>query len=230
MSATAAGSAEGSVRGSAATIMAGLVPALGNLFGTVVNAALGIFIALFTCFFLLKDGHSIAARVGRWIPIPERRGGLLLDQAATTIRRYLVGLTVLGLFNAVVVVVGAVILDVPLVGSIAVITLLGSYVPYVGAVVAGAFAVLIALGAGGTSTALWMVVVVFLANSVLQNIVSPFAYGAALDVSPLVLLLAAVLGGALAGVVGFALAAPVTAIAVHGVRLARELRRPAHSA
>ncbi|HEY6593079.1 MAG TPA: AI-2E family transporter [Asanoa sp.] len=226
MSGTAAGSAEDSVRGSTDTVMLGLAPAIGNLFGTVVNAAIGVFVALFTCFFLLKDGHSIAARVSGWIPLPGRSGAQLLDQAATTIRRYFVGLTVLGVFNAAVVVVGALILDVPLVGTIAVITLLGSYVPYVGALVAGAFAVLIALGSGGTSSALWMLLVVFLANGLLQNLVSPFAYGAALEVSPLVLLLTALLGAALAGVVGLALAAPITAIVVHSARLLRRSRRP----
>jgi putative heme transporter len=221
MSATAAGSAEGSVRDSAPTFLTGLLPALGNLFGAVANAAIGIFVALFTCFFLLKDGHSIAGRFGRWMPVPGRRGAALLDQAATTIRRYFVGLTVLGAFNAAVVVVGALILDVPLVGTIAVITLLGSYVPYIGALVAGAFAVLIALGAGGTPTALWMLLTVFLANSVLQNLVSPFAYGAALAISPLILLLAALLGASFAGVIGVALAAPITAIAMHSMRLLR---------
>jgi len=128
---------------------------------------------------------------------------------------------VLGAFNAAVVVVGALILDVPLVGTIAVITLLGSYVPYIGALVAGAFAVLIALGAGGTPTALWMLLTVFLANSVLQNLVSPFAYGAALAISPLILLLAALLGASFGGVIGVALAAPITAIAMHSMRLLR---------
>jgi predicted PurR-regulated permease PerM len=147
--------------------------------------------------------------------------GLLLNQAATTIRRYFVGLTVLGAFNAAVVVVGALILDVPLVGTLAVITLLGSYVPYIGALVAGAFAVLIALGAGGTPTALWMLLTVLLANSLLQNLVSPFAYGAALEVSPLILLLTALLGASFGGVIGVALAAPLTAIAMHSARLLR---------
>jgi predicted PurR-regulated permease PerM len=227
MGATTADSAKASVRGSIPTVLAGLLPAVGHLFGTVVNGAVGIFVALFTCFFLLKDGHSMAARAAKWIPLPARRGERLLDQAATTIRRYFVGLTVLGIFNAVVVVIGALILGVPLIGTIAVITLLGSYVPYVGALVAGAFAVLIGLGAGGTSTALWMLLVVFLANSVLQNIVTPFAYGAALDVSPLLLLFTALMGAALAGVVGVALAAPITAIAVHSGRLLRESPPPA---
>ncbi len=89
------------------------------------------------------------------------------------------GLTVLGAFNAAVVVVGALILDVPLVGAI------------------------------------------FLANSVLQNLVSPFAYGAALEVSPLILLLTALLGASFGGVIGVALAAPLTAIAMHSARLLR---------
>jgi len=222
LGATAAGSAEASVRGSAATVLAGVLPALGNLLGTVANAVIGAFVILFTCFFLLKDGHGIAARLVGRIPLPRPRAARLLDQAATTLRHYFVGLTVLGGFNAVVVVVGALVLDVPLVGAIAVITMLGSYVPYVGALLAGAFAVLIALGAGGLSTALWMLLVVVLANSLLQNLVTPFAYGAALDVSPLLLLLAALLGAGLAGVVGLALSTPVTALVVHGLRVLRE--------
>jgi predicted PurR-regulated permease PerM len=53
------------------------------------------------------------------------------------------------------------------------------------------------------------------------------AYGAALEVSPLVLLLTALLGAALAGVVAVVLAAPVTAITMHSVRLLRQSRRPA---
>ena len=159
MSSTAAASAEASVRHSAGALLGGLVPALGNLFGAVVNVAIGTIVVLFTCFFLLNDGRAIAAGAGRLLPLPAARAKALLDQAATTIRRYFVGLTILGVFNACVVVVGALVLDVPLVGAIAVVTLLGSYVPYVGALVAGAFAVLIALGSGGTSTALWMALV-----------------------------------------------------------------------
>jgi predicted PurR-regulated permease PerM len=148
---------------------------------------------------------------------------MLLDQAATTVRRYFVGLTVLGVFNVVVIVAGAVILHVPLLGAIAVITLLGSYVPYVGALVAGAFTVLIALGSDGTTAALWMLLIVFLANGLLQNIISPFTYGAALKVNPLILLLAAIVGGILAGVAGVTVSAPLTAIVIHSAPM---LRRP----
>ena len=73
------------------------------------------------------------------------------------------------------------ILGVPLAGTIGVVTFITAYVPYIGAFVAGAFAVMIALGAEGTSTALIMLVIVLLANGLLQNILQPFAMGAALD-------------------------------------------------
>jgi putative heme transporter len=222
--------AQRSVRGSAGTLLAGVVPVLGNLLGTVVNVVIGVVVILFVCFFLLKDGHAIAARVAGWIPLPGQLGQSLLGRAATAVRRYFLGLTLLGAFNAVVVAIGALILHVPLVGAIAVITLLGSYVPYVGAIVAGAFAVLIALGAGGQSTAAWMLLIVFLANGLLQTIVTPFAYGATLRISPLVVLLATLLGGALAGVVGLALATPVTAVVARSVELLGERNRMADAA
>lgn len=70
MSATAAGSAEESVRDSVPTAVAGLWPALGSLFGAVANVAIGVFVALFTCFFLLKDGRSLAGRTAAWLPLP----------------------------------------------------------------------------------------------------------------------------------------------------------------
>ena len=56
---------------------------------------------------------------------------------------------IIGVANAMVVGVGALVLGVPLAGTIAIVTCLGGYVPYLGAFVSGAFAVVIAYGAGG---------------------------------------------------------------------------------
>jgi predicted PurR-regulated permease PerM len=226
VSGNAAEAADQSVRHSASTLLAGLAPALGNLLGTVVNVVVGLFVALFFCFFLLKDGHTVAAWTAGRLRLPGHLRERLLGEAAVAIRRYFVGLTLLGAFNAAVVALGALILRVPLVGTIAVITFLGTYVPYFGATVSGAFAVLIALGAGGPSTAVWMILVVILANTVLQQLISPFAYGAALQLRAPVVLLTAVLGGALAGVIGLTLATPVTAIVQRSVQVLRRPHQP----
>ena len=71
-----------------------------------------------------------------------------------------------------------------------------------GAWTAGAFAVLIALGGSGTDAAAGMIVVQLLANSVLQQLVQPFAMGAALGIHPLALLIVTTAGRALFGAAG----------------------------
>ena len=77
---------------------------------------------------------------------------------------------------------------------------------------------MIALGSQGTSTALIMLVIVILANGLLQNILQPFAMGSALDLSPLVVLVVTIAAGCLVGMIGLVLAAPLTSAAVHIMR------------
>ncbi|HSE80141.1 MAG TPA: AI-2E family transporter [Gaiellaceae bacterium] len=84
-----------------------------------------------------------------------------------------------------------------------------------GAFFAGAFAVVIALGSEGTTTAAIMLVVVILANGALQQVVQPIAYGATLGLNPLVVLIVTIAAGSLFGMVGLVLAAPLTSAAVH---------------
>jgi len=82
--------------------------------------------------------------------------------------------------------------------------------------------VLVALGAEGPEAAAAMIVVQLLANGVLQQLVQPFAYGAALGIHPLAVLVVTIGGGALFGAVGLILAAPMTAAAT---RIAADLSR-----
>ena len=130
-------------------------------------------------------------------------------------------MTIIAAFNALLIGGAALILGVPLAGTIAVVTFVGAYVPYVGAWVAGGFAVLIALSTGSTSDALIMAVVALLANGVLQQMIQPFVMGATLSLNPLVVLVVTIGAGALFGMVGLTLAAPLTSAAVH---IANELR------
>jgi putative heme transporter len=130
-------------------------------------------------------------------------------------------MTALAAFNAVLIGGAALILGVPLAGTIAVVTFAGAYVPFVGAWVAGAFAVLIALGTAGTGAALVMAVVALLANGALQQIIQPLVMGATLGLNPLVVLVVTIGAGALFGMVGLTLAASLTSAAVH---IANELQ------
>jgi predicted PurR-regulated permease PerM len=107
-------------------------------------------------------------------------------------------------------------------GTIALVTFVGGYVPYLGAWVAGAFAVLIALGGGGAATAVAMGVVVLLANGAFQQMFQPIAFGAALKLHPLAVLAVTIAGGALFGTIGLVLTAPLTSAAV---RISEDLSR-----
>ena len=111
-----------------------------------------------------------------------------------------------------VVGVGALIIGVPLAATIGIVAWLLNYIPYFGAIISGAFAVLIAWGAGGASMAIPMLIIVIIANGFLQTLISQFALGSALDLHPLVVLFATTAGGILFGAVGGVFAAPFVKI------------------
>ena len=81
---------------------------------------------------------------------------------------------------------------------------------------------MIALGGAGTDAAVGMIVIQLLANSVLQQLVQPFAMGAALGIHPLAVLVVTIAGGALFGAVGLILAAPMVSAVV---RISGDLAR-----
>ena len=60
-----------------------------------------------------------------------------------------------------------------------------------------------------------MAITQLLANGILQQLIQPIAYGAALGIHPLAVLIVTIAGGALFGAVGLILAAPVTSAIVH---------------
>jgi predicted PurR-regulated permease PerM len=192
--------------------------------GLKTLSSLVVFLSLtaLSMFFLLKDGPAIRAWGERHLGVPLPVAETISTRSLQSLRGYFFGVTLVAAFNAVVVALGALILGVPLVGTIAAVTFLAAYVPYVGAWTAGAFAVLVALGGAGTDAAVGMIVLQLLANGVLQQLVQPIAYGAALGIHPLAVLVVTIAGGSLFGAVGLILAAPVTSAAV---RISADLAR-----
>ena len=67
-----------------------------------------------------------------------------------------------------------------------------------------------------------MLVIVILANGMLQNVVQPIAFGATLDLNPLAVLIVTISAGCLFGMVGLVLGAPIASAAVH---ISRDLAR-----
>jgi predicted PurR-regulated permease PerM len=184
----------------------------GVMTGIAELSSIVFFLAMtaLSLFFLLKDGPLIRSWAEDHMGVPKPVAQTISGRVLGSLRGYFLGVTIVAAFNAAVVTLGALILGVPLVGTIAAVTFFGAFIPYLGAWAAGAFAVLIALGGAGTDAAAGMIVVQLLANGILQQLVQPFAMGAALGIHPLAVLIVTIAGGALFGAVGLILAAPLT--------------------
>lgn len=208
--------ADANAHGSASVSDAFQALTSGLLGGIDRLASLAVFLSFtaLSLFFLLKDAPQIGGFVERHLGVPVAVAHSILGRVASSMRGYFLGVTIVALWSALIVGAGALILGVPLAGTIAVVTFLGGYVPYLGAWTAGIFAVLIALGGEGAEVAGAMAVIVLLANGVLQQLVQPIAYGAALKLHPLAVLIATIAGGCLFGTVGLVLAAPLLSAAV----------------
>ena len=199
------------VQATGGKLLSGLVSGIDGL----TSLAFFLSFTFFSLFFLLKDGPTIRRFVDGHLGVPRAVAAIVTGNVLTSLRKYFLGVTIVAAFNAVIVGVAAWLLDVPLAGTIAVITFVTAYVPFIGAFVSGAYAVVLALASQGTSVALVMLVVVLLANGALQQIVQPIAFGATLNLNPLAVLIVTIAGGALVGMAGLILAAPLTSAVVH---------------
>jgi putative heme transporter len=208
----------GSVSSGFHALLTGVAAGISRLAGLAVFLS---FTAL-SLFFLLKDAPTIAGFVQRHMGVPEPVAETITARTAGSLQGYFLGMTIVSLFSATVVGVGALALGVGLPVTIFAVTFLGGFVPYLGAWAAGAFAVLIALGTSGPEAAVAMAVIALLANGALQQLVQPVAYGTALHIHPLAVLIVTIAGGSMFGTIGLILAAPLTSAAV---RISADLAR-----
>jgi putative heme transporter len=210
VSATTASQAKSDASSSAGSAFQFLLHGVGKGMRELASLAVFLSFTVLSLFFLLKDGPSIRSWLERHLGVPREVARVISGRTIGSLRGYFGGVTAIAAFNGIVIGLGALVLGVPLAGSIAVVNFVAAYIPYLGAWTAGAFTVLIALGGGGPSEAITMAVIVLLANGALQQLIQPVAFGAALGIHPLAVLIVTIAGGALFGTIGLIVAAPLT--------------------
>lgn len=179
---------------------------------TAAEILAGTVLVLFALLFFLVDGRGIWGFVVRLFPRTARAG---VDGAAQAGWLTLTNFAKVQIFVAFVDAVGigliAWLLGVPLALPIAVAVFLASFVPFVGAIVTGALAVVIALVFNGPVIALLMLGGVVLVQQIEGNVLQPLVMGPAVRVHPVAVVLAVAAGGLLAGIPGTLFAVPVVA-------------------
>ena len=195
-------------------IFEGVFGFVGSTVSTVLETVVGLYFIVFILFFLLRDVEQIEAWIARQINHEHEVGASIVQDAGRTVRVYFRGTALTALITSVVVAIPLILLKVPLVGSILILYFVTSFIPYLGAWIAGAFAVLIALGSGGITTAWIILTAVIISNGAIQSAVSSWALGSMLKLHPLLIFLVTIIAGMVGGVLLMILAVPLTAIVI----------------
>lgn len=192
----------------------------------VVTFLSGVFFSLFFLFFVLRDGTLFPAWLARVTTLDEATTMQVDSQVRKSLRGYFKGIAVTALITAPIFAIPLLLLKVPLVGPILILYFFLSFVPFLGAWLTGAFAVLIALGAGGPTAALIVALSLLISNGTIQSVVSSWALGTSLRMHPVLVLLATLIGGTVAGMIGMVLGAPLLAATQNSISALRTKRAP----
>ncbi|WP_329275627.1 AI-2E family transporter [Streptomyces sp. NBC_01451] len=171
-------------------------------------------LAILLLFFFLRDSDRAVASLHSLAP---RGSGATLEvmarRAFQAIEGFMLGTTIVAFIDAVCITVGLLILQVPGAVGLGALVFIGAYIPYLGAFLSGAVAVLVSFADGGLTTALWVLGVVTLVQLLEGNVFQPMIQSRTLQMHPAIILLALTAGASLAGILGMLLAVPLTAAA-----------------
>lgn len=84
-------------------------------------------------------------------------------------------------------------------------------IPYFGAIIAVALAIIITIFTGGFTQAIWLAIVVVILQQIDANIINPRILGNSLNLSPILVIFAVTVGGTYFGVLGMFLGVPIAA-------------------
>jgi predicted PurR-regulated permease PerM len=188
--------------------------------GTVTEIVTGALLVLFTLIFVLHGGRNIYGFVTKVFPENVRER---VRDAGRAGFRSLIGYVratfLVALVDAVGIGTGLAIMGIPLALPLASLVFLGAFIPLVGAVIAGFFAVVVALIAKGWIFALITLGLIIAVQQLEGHVLQPLVMGRAVSIHPLAVVLAIAGGGVLAGIVGALLAVPTVAFLNSAVRV-----------
>lgn len=191
---------------------------------SVVGEAIAMAVlALLLVFFFLRDSHRAVETLRSLAP---RSSGDLVEamarRAYEAVEGFMRGTTLIALIDALCITVGLLVLDVPGAVGLGALVFVGAYIPYLGAFISGAVAVLVAFADRGFVIALWALGVVLAVQVLEGHVLQPMIQSRTVQMHPAVVMVAITAGASVAGVLGMLLAVPLTAAAFGVVHELRE--------
>ena len=180
-------------------------------------------LALLLVFFFLRDSHLAADTLRSLAP---RSSGDLVEAMARRayqgVEGFMRGTTLIALIDALCITVGLLVLGIPGAVGLGALVFVGAFIPYLGAFISGAVAVLVAFADRGFVIALWALGVVLAVQVLEGHVLQPMIQSRTVQMHPAVVMLAITAGASVAGILGMLLAVPLTAAAFGIVNELRE--------
>lgn len=202
--------------------MEGSLPAmLSNLATFLVDTAsiiLNTVIGLLLAFLLLKDKELIAKTFRRYTYAYNKKK--TADEMVTVTRRtntmlneYVTSNLIVMFIIFVIAWIGYSIVGVPYAAFMALILGVLSIIPYLGGFIAAIPLIIVTLGFGGSVSSMIIALIIGIVDwAVVTTVVPPFVLSKRLNTRAIVIMIALLIGGALFGVVGMILSAPIVSV------------------
>jgi predicted PurR-regulated permease PerM len=190
------------------------VPNAGLFFGGVLGAIGNVAIILFVGIYFALSPRQYKQGIVKLVPQGKReRAVQVLDDIGATLARWLIGKSLSMLIVGVATAGGLTLLGVPLGLILGIIAGLLDFIPYIGPIMAGVPAVLIALSIS-PDLALYTVLLFLGIQTVEGYVLQPLVEARAVEIPPALTIVMQLVFGTLFGFAGIALATPLTAMLV----------------
>lgn len=186
----------------------GAVRVLSAFFGGIFSLLLVIVLSFY--FAIQETGVEDFIR----LITPSKHENYAVDlwiRARKKIGQWMQGQLLLSLIVGVIVYLGLLILGVPYALLLAVLTAVLDLIPIFGSFIAGIAAVIVAFTGGGLTLALIVAGLYFIVNQFEANLIYPLVVNKVVGIPPLLVILALIVGGSLAGFLGVLLSIPLAA-------------------
>ena len=182
--------------------------------GALLSGLLGAFIILILTIYLTASTPSLKRAVYQLAPASKRERFIdLAEQITDSVGYYVMGQVSQGVINGILSMIFLTIIDAPFPAVLAVVAFFFSLIPLVGTLTGSTIIVLVCLipGLGSPATAIAAAIYYLIYMQIEAYVISPRIMSRAVSVPGAVVVVAALAGGSLLGLLGALIAIPVAA-------------------
>jgi len=181
--------------------------------GSAVEVFTAVIIAAFCAIFFLARGAEMWTWFLNQLPIRVRKSWITAGVAGwSSFSGYTRGIVIIAVTDGLLAFIWLAVLRIPLAAPLAVLVLLGAFVPLVGAPAAMVVAMIVALATKGVVWALLVGLGIALIGQFEGHVLQPLVMGRQVSLHPIVVALSVATGGLVAGIFGAVVVVPLVSV------------------